>query len=430
MRARSRTGEGSMTEGQPQQPPSRWGLRAAVGFVFVAVMMDMTALGIVVPVLPGLVRQLLHGDAALAARYIGWFATVWALMQFFSSPVAGALSDRFGRRPVLLASMFGMAADYVVMALAPTVGWLLLGRIISGVTSASFSTANAYIADVTPPEKRAARFGLLGAAFGIGFIGGPAIGGLLGQYDPRAPFWCAAVLCFCNGLYGVFVVPESLAPENRSPFSLRLANPVGAFELYSSGRDLLILAAIMFLFYLSHQVLQSTWVLYTAYRYHWSTRAMGLSLMLVGVGSIVVQALVVRRFVARFGERSALYCGLFAGVAGFLIYGLARVGQEFLLGVPVFAILGLLAPGVQGLMSRRIPANQQGRLQGANSSLMAIASMLGPILFTETFARTITRWSAWAPLGTPFFLAAALLSVALALSFTVGRTGRGAAPAE
>lgn len=406
------------------QDPSRApaGRRAAVSFVFIAVMMDMIALGIILPVMPGLVRHLLHGDAPLAARYVGWFATIWALMQFFSSPIAGALSDRFGRRPVLLASMFGLSADYVVMALAPSVGWLLIGRIISGITSASFSTANAYIADITPPEQRAARFGLLGAAFGIGFIGGPAIGGLLGQFDPRVPFWVAAGVCFCNGLYGVFVVPESLPPEARSPFSLRVANPLGAFQLYRSQRDLLALAGVMFLYYLAHQVLQSTYVLYAAYRYHWSTGAMGISLMLVGVSSIVVQAVVIRRFVARFGERVSLYVGLAAGVAGFILYGVAPTGAAFLAAIPVFAMLGLLVPSVQGMMSRHIPGDQQGRLQGANSSLMAVASMLGPVLFTETFARSITIWARWAPPGMPFFVAAGLLGLSVFLVVSVRRT--------
>ena len=262
----------------------------AVAFVFVAVVLDMIALGITVPVLPQLIRQLLHGDAPLAARYVGWFGAIWAVMQFVFSPIIGSLSDRFGRRPVLLASMFGLAADYVVMALAPTIGWLLIGRIISGITSSTGSTANAYIADVTPPEERAARFGLLGAAFGIGFVAGPAIGGLLGQIDPRLPFWGAAAVCFVNGLYGLFVVPESLKPENRSPFNFRLANPIGSFDLYRSIPGLLTLAGVMFLFYLAHQVLQSTWVLYATYRYHWnSTGMMGVSLVCVGIGSVVVQ---------------------------------------------------------------------------------------------------------------------------------------------
>lgn len=401
--------------------------RAAVWFVFFAVMLDMIALGIVAPVLPGLIRRMVHGDASLAAAYVGDFGAIWAVMQFLFSPVVGGLSDRFGRRPILLASMFGLAIDYVVMALAPTVGWLLVGRIISGITSSSFSTANAYIADITPPQERSARFGLLGAAFGIGFIAGPAIGGLLGQIDPRLPFWGAATLCGLNGLYGLFVVPESLKPKDRSPFSFRIANPIGSFDLYRSAPGLLSLAGVIFLFYLAHQVLQSTWVLYTAYRYHWSNAIMGVSLMMVGVGSIVVQTQVVKPFVGRFGERGAVVAGLVFGAIGYVIFGMSTSGWWFMSGIPVFALMGLMSPGVQGLMSRRIAPNQQGRLQGANSSLMAIASMFGPLLFTRVFARSIGAWSGWTPAGAPFYLASALLVLALALAFAARRSSKIAA---
>jgi DHA1 family tetracycline resistance protein-like MFS transporter len=386
-------------------------------------MLDMMALGVTVPILPGLIRRLLHGDAALAARYVGWFAALWATMQFIFQPVLGGLSDRFGRRPVMLASMFGMAADYVVMAWAPTVGWLLIGRAISGLTASSFAVANAYIADITPPEQRASRFGVLSAAFGIGFIAGPVIGGLLGQIDPRLPFWGAAALCFCNGVYGLFVVPESLKPENRSPFQVRAANPLGAFELYRSKPGLLALAAVMFIFYLAHQVLQSTWVPYAAYRYNWPNAMMGVSLMVVGIGSVVVQMFLVRRVVARVGGRGALCLGLLFGAIGFTLYGLAPTGWWFLSAIPVYSLMGLVGPGVQSLMSRRISANEQGRLQGANGSLMAIANMTGPILFTEIFARSIGPWSAFAPVGLPFFVAAALLTTSLGLALGTRRAG-------
>ena len=396
--------------------PDRAGRKPAVAFVFIVVMLDMMTVGITAPVLPGLITQLLHGNAARAAGYFGGFAAIWAVMQFLAAPIIGSLSDRFGRRPVLLASMFGLGADYVVMALAPTIGWLLIGRIISGVTSATYSTANAYIADVTPPEERAARFGLLGAAFGIGFVAGPAIGGLLGLVDPRLPFWGAAAVCLANGLYGLFVVPESLTLENRSPFSFKVANPVGSLDLYRSAKGLISLAGVIFLYDLAHQVLQSTWALYGAYRYHWTPRMIGISLAVVGVMSVIVQMFVVGRFVARFGERGALYSGLVFGAIGFTIYGLAPMGWMFIAGIPVFSLMSLLTPGVQGLMSRGVPANQQGRLQGANGSLMAIASVFGPLLFTQVFAHTITTWSALAPVGLPFYVAAALMGLALLLA--------------
>jgi DHA1 family tetracycline resistance protein-like MFS transporter len=384
-------------------------------------MLDMLALGIVIPILPGLIGQLIHGDPARAAPYVGGFATLWALMQFIFQPILGSLSDRFGRRPVMLMSMFGLAADYVLMAWAPTVGWLLIGRMISGITASTFAVASAYIADITPPKQRAARFGLVSAAFGVGFIGGPALGGLLGQISPRLPFWGAAALCFCNGLYGLFVVPESLKPENRSAFRFKAANPIGALQLYRSKPGLPILASVMFLFYLAHQVLQSTWVLYASYRYHWSNAMMGVSLMIVGIGSVVVQALLVRRVVARFGGWGALCAGLFFGTVGFVLYGLAPSGVFMLAAIPVFSLMGLVGPGVQALMSGRIGADEQGRLQGANGAVMAFANMTGPIFFTQIFALTVRDWSAFAPVGLPFFLAASMLAAALVLAFVGGR---------
>jgi DHA1 family tetracycline resistance protein-like MFS transporter len=400
------------------------GRQAALSFIFMAVVLDVLALGITAPVLPSLIKHLIGGNAATAARYVGWFAAIWAAMQLFASPIIGALSDRFGRRPVLLASMFGQAADYVVMAVAPTVGWLLVGRIFSGITASSFATANAYIADITPQEQRAARFGVLSAAFGIGFIAGPAIGGLLGQFDPRAPFWGAGVVCMLNGLYGLLVLPESLKAENRARFSIKLANPVGSFDLYASRTGMLALALILFIYYLAHQVLQSTWVPYASYRYLWSPWLMGVSLMVVGAGSIVVQVVLVKPFVARFGERGALAAGLFAGSLGFALFGWSPQGWLFLASIPVFSCMGLVGPGIQGLMSRRVGPNEQGRLQGANTGLMAIGSMIGPIFFTEIFARSIRGWSPWAPVGLAFFAASGLLALALLLAVAAGRVSK------
>jgi DHA1 family tetracycline resistance protein-like MFS transporter len=401
---------------QTEGAPAPKGRSAALSFVFVAVMLDMIALGVIIPVLPRLIQDFTHGDAAAAARYIGWFAAAWALMQFFASPILGALSDRFGRRPVLLISMFGLAIDYVIMATAPNLFWLFLGRLISGVTAATFATANAYIADITPPRERAARFGILSVAFGIGFIFGPAMGGVLGDIDPRLPFWAAAGLTFANALYGLLVLPESLPKALRRPFSFKLANPVGSFALYRSSQAMLALGAVVFLYYLAHQVLQSTIVPYVDYRYGWNAKMVGVSMALVGVGSIVVQGLVVRPFVARFGERGALLCGLVSGATGFAIYGYAPNGTLYLCAIPIFAFMGLVGPGFQGLMSRMVSPSEQGRLQGANMGLMAIASLVGPILFTEVFARALGPWRHWAPLGTPLYLAGAMMLAALLIA--------------
>ncbi len=394
--------------------------------------MDILAIGLIIPVLPNLVKQLAHGDTAQAAHYVGTFGLVFGLMQFAFSPIMGALSDRFGRRPVLLISIFGLGVDYVIMALAPSIGWLFVGRTLSGITAASFSTANAYVADITPPEDRAKSFGLLGAAFGIGFVVGPAMGGLLGGIDMRLPFWVSAGLALANGIYGLFVLPESLPKERRSPLSLSKASPVGSFTLLRSHPELLGLAAVLFLYYLAHQVLQSTFVLYTGYRYGWGPSMVGLNLMGVGVGSIIVQALVVGPFVRRFGERGALYTGLVAGIVGFIIYGSATTGLAFWLGLPIFSLMGLVQPGYQGIMTRRVGPSEQGRLQGANSGLMALAGIAGPVLFTSVFAWSIGRETAHAPvgfglgLGAAVYLAAAFLVGAWALAVAGARSAKGA----
>ena len=304
--------------------------------------MDIVAIGIIIPVLPRLVQQFAGGNTATAIRYVGAVSAVFALMQFVFAPILGGLSDRFGRRPVLLTSIFGLGLDYLIMANAPNMAWLFAGRVISGITAASFSTANAYIADVTPPEKRAQSYGLMGAAFGIGFIIGPAAGGLLGQVNPRLPFWVAAGLALVNGLYGLLILPESLPKDRRSPFSLAKANPLGSFRLLASHPELLALGAVTLFFYLAHQALQTTTVLYTVYRYNWPTLAMGGFLAAIGVGNIVVQAGVVRPFVARFKERGALYTGLVFMAAGMFIFGWAPNGVLYCLGVPLFALSGLI----------------------------------------------------------------------------------------
>lgn len=393
--------------------------RAAFGFIFTAAVLDMLSSGIVIPILPRLIMTLIHGGPAHAALYVGLFSALWALMQFVFQPIMGALSDRFGRRPVLLISMFGQAVDYMIMALAPTIAWLFVGRALAGITASTFSTANAYIADITPPEERAAKFGVLSIAFGVGFIGGPALGGLLGQIDPRLPFWGAGALCLANGLYGLFVVPESLKPENRAPFSFKIANPVGSYQLYRAKPILMSLAGVVFLYYLAHQVLQATFVLYATYRYGWSAGMMGLSFAFVGAGMIVVQGALVKPVVTRFGERGALYGGLIFGFLGFGLFGAATSSWMFLSAIPVFSLMGLISPGLQAIMSRQVSASEQGRLQGANSSLMAIANMAGPIFFAQIFAHSIGVWSGWAPPGLAFFVASGFMALSLVLSLAV-----------
>jgi len=394
---------------------------AAVVFIFITVVLDVLALGIVIPVLPKLVESFLGGDTARAARYFGLFGTVWALMQFVFSPVLGALSDRFGRRPVILFSIFGLGFDYILMALAPTLWWLFIGRVISGITGASFTTAGAYIADVTPPEKRAASFGIIGAAWGLGFVLGPALGGVLGGINPRLPFWAAAGMTLLNAVYGFFVLPESLPREKRRAFSWRRANPVGSLTLLRSHPELFGLATVYFLYLLAHQVLPSVFVLYTGYRYGWNEQTVGLTLAAVGICNITVQGILIKPIVARFRERATLLAGLLFGAAGFTAFALAGSGAVIWSCLPVFALMGLFGPSVQSLMTRRVGASEQGQLQGANSGIMGITGLIGPGLFTLTFAYFIRAGLDWHLPGAPFFLAALLLVMALGVAWRVTR---------
>jgi MFS transporter, DHA1 family, tetracycline resistance protein len=389
---------------------------AAVAFIFVTILLDMFALGLIAPILPKLVESFVDNDTASAARIFGLFGTAWALMQFFFSPVLGGLSDRFGRRPVVLLSNFGLALDYVLMALAPSLTWLFIGRIISGITSASVSTAFAYIADVTPPERRAAMFGKIGVAFGAGFILGPAIGGLLGGMDPRLPFWAAAALSFANTLYGLLILPESLPRERRSPFRWKSANPFGALHLLRSDRVLAGLSVVNFIAQLAHVVLPSTFVLYATYRYGWDTTTVGLTLAAVGICSMAVQGTTIGPIVKRFGERRALLLGLSCGAAGFLIFGAAPNGPMFWVGIPVMALWGVAGAATQALMTQSVAPDQQGQLQGATSSVQSVSQLVGPFLFTLTFAYFI---GAEAPVklpGAPFLLACVLLLLALVIA--------------
>jgi DHA1 family tetracycline resistance protein-like MFS transporter len=395
--------------------------QAAFAFIFMTVVLDVLALGVIIPVLPELVKAFEGGDTAKAARINGDFGAVWALMQFIFSPLLGVLSDRFGRRPVILVSCLGLGLDYLFMAMAPTLGWLFVGRVISGITAASFPTAGAYIADVTPPEKRAASFGLLGAAFGLGFVLGPALGGFLGSYSLRLPFWVAGGLSLLNTLYGIFVLPESLPPERRAGFSWKRANPVGSLALLRSHAQLLGMAGLLFLYHLAHQVLPSVFILYAGFRYGWDPKTTGSVMATVGVCSVIVQGFLVRRIVPILGERRALLIGLFFGAAGFFIYGFASSGAVFWLGVPVFALLGLYGPSAQAITTRLLSPSEQGQLQGANSCVMGITGMIGPVLFSAIFAEFLRPDRAWKLPGAPFLLAGTLMVVALVLAPSIVR---------
>ena len=398
-------------------PPK--GRRAAATFIFFTVTLDMLALGMIAPVLPRLIEGFLHGDTSSAAKMLGLFGTVFAAMQFFFSPIVGSLSDRFGRRPVVLLSNFGLGLDYLLMAWAPALNWLFLGRVISGLTSSSIPTAMAYMADVTPRERRAAAFGMLNSAFGVGFVLGPAIGGLLGNINPRLPFWVAGGLSLINGLYGLFVLPESLSLQNRSPFSWTRANPVGSLSLLRHG-GMIAIAALLLLGYIAQQSLMNVYVIYADYRYHWTNRTVGFSLATIGICTAIYGALLVKPVVAKLGERGAITLGLIGGAIGYSMFGLSKTGVLFWLGIPLLNMMSFTWPAAQSLLSRKTSPSEQGQLQGAINSLRGIAGLLGPSFFTYIFSKSIST-GIHIP-GTPFYTAAAMLLIALILAQRAAQT--------
>jgi MFS transporter, DHA1 family, tetracycline resistance protein len=391
--------------------------RAAVAFIFFTLMLDVLAMGVVIPVVPQLVENLAQSTQADAVRIGGLLSLVWAVMQFVVAPILGALSDRFGRRPVLLLSMTGLGLDYILMALAPSLAWLFVARAISGATAASFSTANAYIADITPPEKRPAAFGLMGAAFGIGFVIGPALGGIAGKYDPYLPFWVAAGLTLLNALYGYFVLPESLPPERRSKsFSFANAHFFTSLRLLTSNAQLAGLGAAHFFYAVAHNVYPAIFIWFTMYRYDWSEDMNGFALAAVGVASIVVQGGLIGPVVKFLGPRSAMIAGLLFGITGFMIYAIGPTDTSVWIAIPIAALWGLYTPAAQTIMTQRVDPAQQGQLQGALASLMGVAAIISPPLYTGVFALAVENKDSMpgAPLlGAPFFVAAFLLVCSL-----------------
>jgi DHA1 family tetracycline resistance protein-like MFS transporter len=399
--------------------------QAAFYFIIVTVGLDMLAFGIIAPVLPNLILHFEGGSMVRAATITGWFGFAWATMQFLFSPILGALSDRYGRRPVILLSCLGLGLDYIFMALAPSLRWLFVGRLISGITTSNISTAFAYITDITPPADRAKNFGKLGAAFGLGFVIGPGIGGLLGAQNLRLPFWVAAGLSLAGALYGYFILPESLPPERRAKSAWRMANPFASFSLLGSHPELTGLAVVVTLFYLAHNALPSVWVLYTEYRYAWTEREVGYSLAAVGVCTAIVSGKLVGPYVKKFGERFSLLSGLFYGVLGFAGFALASRGYLILAAIPFIALWGVASPAMQSLMSQRVDHSSQGKLQGAINSLRALTGMAGPPLFTQVFAFSIAPATALHFPGAPYFLGAILLAASLVVAAFVARAHAG-----
>jgi len=402
------------TTGQPHSHSTR--RQAAFIFVFITVVLDMIALGVTVPVLPKLILDFNSGNVPEAVQVNAYFAALWAFMQFIFAPLLGALSDRVGRRPIILLSNLGLGVDYIFMALAPSLSWLLVGRMISGITSSSYPTASAYVADVTPHDQRAGKFGMLGAAFGIGFIIGPAVGGLLSVIDLRLPFWVAAGFSLANTIYGFFVLPESLPRERRARVDWRKANPIGSLILLRSHPELTSLAIATILMALAHETLPNMFVLYSQYRYEWGPGIVGVTLALVGICSGAVQGGLVGLFVKRFGERSTMTLGLLAGAVGFAVFGGANIGELFLMGIPFIALMGLAGPSIQSLMSRRVQATEQGQLQGALGSIRGIVGVIGPLLIAPVFKLTAGTNAIVEMPGAVYFFAALLLVVTLGVT--------------
>ncbi len=415
--------------------------RAAIAFILVIAVLDIVAMGIVIPVLPHLIEEFV-GSNARAGLLNGVFVALWAGMQFLASPVIGSLSDQYGRRPVILLSCAGLAADYVLMALAPNLWWLAVGRLVAGVTSSSFTTIYAYMADITEPEKRARAYGLIGAAFSGGFVLGPVLGGFLGEFGPRVPFWVAGALSGVAFLYGLFILPESLPLEKRMPFSWRRANPVGAMILLKRHAELAGLAVVNFLLYFAHHVFSAVFVLYAGLRYGWGPWQVGALLAMVGVLDMIVQGVLVGPASKRFGDRATMIFGLCGGAVGIALMGWAPTGVAFIIAMFPNALWGLAMPTLQSLMTRRVGESEQGQLQGANMSVASIAGVASPLFFGWIYSVSVGegggRAAAWlserglpavsaaadAMLSEPglaFYLASAVLALGALIGFLTAR---------
>lgn len=383
---------------------------AGLTFIFITLLIDVTGFGIIIPILPKLIQELVHGDLSTASQWGGVLMFIFAIMQFFFAPIIGGLSDKYGRRPVLLATLFAFAMDFILQGLAPNIWWLFVGRLIAGITGASFSTASAYIADVSEPEKRAQNFGLIGAAFGIGFILGPVIGGFLGQFGSRVPFFASAALAFLNFAYGFFILPESLKPENRRPFDWKRANPLGTIMRIRQYPILMSLLIALSFIYIAAHANQSTWSYIMIDKFGWNERMIGISLGWVGLTVGIVQGGLTRIIIPRLGQINSVYIGLSLNALGFLLFAFST--QEWMIFVFMipFALGGIAGPALQGVMSNLVPANEQGELQGTLASVMSLTSIIGPLLMTNLFSHFTEPNASLHFAGAPF-LAGSILAI-------------------
>lgn len=383
--------------------------KGALGFIFATLLIDIIGFGIILPVIPDLISHLIHGNISEAAKYGGWLTTAYSAMQFVFSPIIGNLSDRYGRRPVLLCSLLGFSIDYFFSAFAPTIIWLFAGRLIAGITGASFTTASAYIADVSEPEKRAANFGMIGIAFGLGFIIGPALGGFLGKYDIHYPFIAAGALALINAAYGYFALPESLSLENRRKFDIRRANPVGSLMQLSKYKSVVGLAASLFLVYFAAQAVQSVWTYYTMAKFGWNKDLVGYSLAFVGLLIGAVQGGLIRVILPKLGQERSIWVGLLLYAIGLVLFAFADKSWMMFAFLVPYALGGIAGPALQGYMSNSVPPNAQGELQGGLTSLMSLSSIFGPLVMTESFYY-FNRPNPWIHFpGAPFIIGSVLM---------------------
>jgi len=396
--------------------PAKSKKEAALGFIFITLLIDVTGLGIIIPVLPKLIETLIHGNLSEASRYAGLLTLAYAVMQFIFAPVLGNLSDKYGRRPVLLGSLLGFGIDYLFLAFAPSIGWLFLGRAIAGVTGASFTTAAAYIADVSTPEKRAQNFGMIGVAFGLGFIIGPVIGGVLGKYSTHLPFLAAAGLALLNTIYGYFVLPESLDKAHRRPFELKRANPLGSLLQLNKYPAVLGLAASLFLVYFAAQSVQSVWTFYTMTKFGWNEAWVGYSLGFVGLSIAAVQGGLIRIAIPKLGQQRSIWMGLSFYAIGLILFAFATKGWMMFAFMIPYALGGIAGPALQGIMTEQVPANEQGELQGALTSLASLSSIFGPWIMTYLFYRFTQKTTPVYLPGAPFILGAILMLLSVLLA--------------
>jgi DHA1 family tetracycline resistance protein-like MFS transporter len=390
---------------------------AAIGFIFITMLIDITGWGIIIPVIPKLIKELINGDISEAAKYGGWLTFAYAITQFIFAPLIGNLSDKFGRRPIILISLFAFSMDYLLLAFAPTITWLFIGRIIAGLTGASITTASAYIADVSTPENRAKNFGMIGAAFGLGFIIGPVIGGFLGQYGSRVPFYAAAVLCMLNFLYGYFILPESLPKKNRREFEWKRANPINALINLKKYPSIIGLVIAIFLLYVGSHAVHSNWSFFTMYRFNWDEKMVGISLGAVGLLVGLVQGGLIRWTSPRLGNQKSIYLGLSLYTVGMLLFAFATESWMMFAFLVPYCLGGIAGPALQSEVSGKVPANEQGEIQGTLASLMSASAIIGPLMMTNTFYFFTHDEAPFQLPGAPFILGSFLMLISTILAY-------------